>query len=185
MSAVTHVEMRTYDCARHDECPPTGRRVGLHGLHDGHLMLDVLGIHGTGFVISGLLGVIADLVAISLELFGGRARLLIIDVVAHVGVDLWGGGDGRSERTEAGMTIYEDVYRLARVFDWPLPRSRWSSTPQTMGPWGMEETWVVGLSLSRSRTTEASSGSHGTLVDSFLPRWTRVSSRKVSSSGSG
>jgi len=74
--------MKTYDCARHDECPPTGRRVGLYGLHDGHVMLDVLGIHGTAFVISGLLG-IEDLMA-SLELFGGKVRLLI-DVGAHVG----------------------------------------------------------------------------------------------------
>lgn len=31
-----------------------------------------------------------------------------------------------------------------------LPRSRWSSTPQTLCPWGMEETWAVGLSLSRA-----------------------------------
>lgn len=82
--------METYDCARHDERPPTGRRVGLYGLHDGHLMLDVLGIDGAAFVISGLLGIMTDLISMILELFGGRVRLLV-DVVAHVGNDLWEG----------------------------------------------------------------------------------------------
>ena len=82
--------METYDCARHDERPPTGRRVSLYGLHDGHVMLDVLGIDGAALVVSGLLGVMADLVSMILELFGGRVRLLI-DVIAHVGNDLWEG----------------------------------------------------------------------------------------------
>ena len=100
--------METYDCARHDERPPTGRRVGLHGLHDGHLMLDILGIHGAAFVISGLLDIVTDLVSMSLELLGGRVRLLG-DVVAHVGNDRWGGSEALSERTEAGMAIYAVV----------------------------------------------------------------------------
>lgn len=53
-------------------------------------MLDVLGIDGAAFVISGLLGIMTDLVSMILELFGGRVRLLGA-VIAHVGDDLWGG----------------------------------------------------------------------------------------------
>jgi hypothetical protein len=71
-------------------------------------MLDILGIHGAAFVISGLLDIVTDLVSMSLELLGGRVRLLG-DVVAHVGNDRWGGSEALSERTEAGMAIYAVV----------------------------------------------------------------------------
>jgi hypothetical protein len=78
-------------------------------------MLDILGIDGAGFVITGLLSIITDFMSVGLELFGGRVRLLR-DGIAHVGNDLWGGCEALSERTEAGMAIYvvvKDTITLA------------------------------------------------------------------------
>jgi hypothetical protein len=50
---------RTYNGARHYECPPAGSGIGLDSLEHSHIMFDLLGIDGTRSVVVDLL---ADIV---------------------------------------------------------------------------------------------------------------------------
>lgn len=44
----------------------------------------------------------------------------------------------------------QSLARLARVFDHIYPGPDGPPPPQTRCPWGMEETWAVGITLSRT-----------------------------------
>jgi hypothetical protein len=62
---------------------------------------------------------------------------------------LWTGDSAGRETIDASYEKQSSA-RLTPVFDHLYPRSRPPSTPQTVCPWGMEQTWAVGTSLSRS-----------------------------------
>ena len=51
---------RTYNGARHNECPPTSSRIGLDGLHNSHIKLDLLRIDSSRAIVVGLLIGIVD-----------------------------------------------------------------------------------------------------------------------------
>jgi len=54
------VVTRTYNGARHNECPPTSSRIGLDCLHDSHIKLDLLRIDSSRAIVIGLLVGIVD-----------------------------------------------------------------------------------------------------------------------------
>jgi hypothetical protein len=73
---------KIYNCARHDECPPSGCRIGFHSLQHRHIVFDSFGFDSARSVVDGLLFIGGLALAVRLRLdLRCRSRLLVNDVI--------------------------------------------------------------------------------------------------------